>query len=352
MNLATGETEKNMPLLSIIIPCRNEDKYIGDCLDSIISNLYPKDRLEVFVVDGMSEDRTQELVESYSGRYPFIKLLLNTQKNTPAAMNLGIKEASGDYRLILSSHSKLENDFLKNNVEYLSKDMADCVGGILITLPANNSLMAKSIALALSHRFGIGNAYFRIGTKTPRYVDTVPFGCYKKEVFEKIGLFDEELIRNQDDEFNFRLIKNGGKILLVPSIISHYYARDSLLKLWRMFYQYGYFKPLVAKKVGSILTLRQLIPAVFISSLFVSGLLSPFSHYFIWLFFSITAFYLLTNLSFSFYLAKKKGTKYIFVLPFVFSTIHFSYGLGYVKGSFDFIILRRRQKLKYIPISR
>jgi len=345
---------KNFPFVSIIIPCRNEEKFIGKCLDSIIAQNYPKDKIEVLVVDGRSTDRTREIVKKYAQKYPFIKVLDNPRKITPTALNIGIRQAKGEIIIRMDAHNVYEESYVSKCVKYLKEYNVDNVGGIWVTLPANNTIVAKSIALALSHPFGVGNAYFRIGSKKPRFVDTVPFGCYKKEVFEKIGLFDEELIRNQDDEFNLRLIKNGGKILLVPDIISYYYARDSLSKLWKMYFQYGYFKPLVVRKIGDILTWRQLIPAIFVSSLILTGVLSFFSKLFLWLFSLIVCSYLLTNFGFSFAIAIKKELKFFPVLPFVFATLHFSYGLGYLKGIWDFLIHKKhlKKKIEDIPLTR
>jgi len=186
-------------------------------------------------------------------------------------------------------------------------------------------------------------------------VDTVFGGCYKKEVFEKIGLFDEDLVRNQDDEFNFRLIKNGGKILLVPDIISYYYTRDSIYKLWKMYFQYGYFKPLVAKKVGGILTWRQIVPSLFISSLILALPLSFFSKIFFWLFLFIFGLYTIVNFSFSLIISIKK--KELKLLPFLivsFIILHFSYGSGYLKGIWDFIFFNKhlKKKIKDMPLTR
>ncbi|GAB6183585.1 glycosyltransferase family 2 protein [Thermodesulfovibrio hydrogeniphilus] len=346
----------NLPFVSIIIPCRNEEKFIGKCLDSIIANDYPKDKLEIFVVDGMSEDKTREVLKEYTQKYPFIKILDNPKKVTPSALNIGIKKAKGEIIIIIGAHTEYTRDYISKIVHWLKKSGADSVGGILITKPGANTLIAKAIPLALSSMFGVGNAYFRTGVKEPRYVDTVPFGAYRREVFDKIGLFDEELVRNQDDELNLRLIKNGGKILLVPDIISYYYARDSLLKLWKLYFQYGYFKPLVALKVGTVLTWRQLIPAIFVGSLFISGILSFFFSPFLWLFFFILCSYLLANLGFSVYLSLKKGIKYLPFLPLCFATLHFSYGIGYLKGIMDFIILKKhkknKNKIKDIPLTR
>lgn len=344
----------NLPLISIIIPCRNEEKFIGKCLDSILASNYPKDKIEVLIADGMSSDGTTEAVKAYSPKYPFIRLLHNTKKVTPVGLNMGIKKASGDYLFILSSHSKVDQNFIKANVDSMKRYDADCVGGIIVTLPANDTPIAHAIAFALSHPFGVGNSYFRIGSKKPRYVDTVPFGCYKKEIFEKIGFFDEDLIRNQDDEFNFRLMKNSGKLLLNPEIVSHYYARDSLDKLWRMFFQYGYFKPLVAKKIGSFVTWRQTIPSLFVGSLLLTGLLSFFNKYFLWLFLSIIGVYTSVNLFISFFTCIKKGLSCLPYLTVSFATLHFSYAIGYILGFFDFFIINKdiKKKIKDIPLSR
>ena len=343
-----------MKLVSVVIPCRNEEKFIEKCLDSIIANNNTKYNLEVLVIDGMSEDTTREKIEKYSNNYPFIKFLDNPKKVTPIAMNIGIKGASGDFVLILSSHSEIDQNFIKANVDNLEKYDTDCVGGIMITLSAKKSLVANAIAFAVSHPFGVGNSYFRIGVKEPKYVDTVTFGCYRREVFKRIGYFDEDLIRNQDDEFNLRLIKNGGKVLLVPDIISSYYARDSLVKLCKMYYQYGYFKPLVVQKVGGVLTWRQLIPSIFVGTLSILGMFSFLAQQFLLPFFLVITLYSFASLVFSFSISINKGRKYFLVLPLVFATLHFSYGLGYLKGIFDFILLKKHKKKKIedVPLTR
>jgi cellulose synthase/poly-beta-1,6-N-acetylglucosamine synthase-like glycosyltransferase len=336
--------EKVDSKVSIIIPCRNEGKFIGRCLDSIIAQDYSKHSLEVLLIDGMSVDETREVIGDYVLKNPYIKLLDNPKRIVPVALNIGIKNAHGDIIIRMDAHNIYEKDYINKCVTYLTKYNVDNVGGICITLPGNDTFIGKSIALVLSHPFGVGNAYFRIGAKEPKYVDTVPFGCYKKEVFKKIGLFDEDLVRNQDDEFNLRLIKNGGKILLVPEIVSYYYVRDSLGKLWKMYFQYGYFKPLVAKKIGAVLTWRQLIPSVFVGLLTLSGLLSFFSDYFLWLFLLIIVLYLSALFLSSFSIAFKKGLKLLPALAISFVTLHFSYGLGYLKGIWDFVVLKRHKK--------
>ncbi len=346
--------DKELPIVSIIIPCRNEETFIGPCIDSVLKNDYPKDRLELLVVDGESSDRTKDIVKEYCEKYSFISLLDNHRKIVSTALNIGIKRSKGEVIMRMDAHSVYEQDYISKCIKYMREYSADNVGGVIHTLPGSKSLLAESIAFALSHPFGVGNSYFRIGADKPIFVDTVPFGCYRREVFDRIGLFDEDLIRNQDDEFNLRLIKNGGKILLVPEISSLYYTRASLSKLWNMYFQYGYFKPLVVRKVGAILTLRQTIPALFVGSLVLSGLFSFISPIFIYLFIAIIGSYIAVDVGVSFLLALQRGFKYSLMLPIVFLTLHFSYGLGYMRGILDFFLLKRyhRKKIKEVSLTR
>ncbi|MHC4436746.1 MAG: glycosyltransferase family 2 protein [Planctomycetota bacterium] len=349
-----NSTKNNLPFVSIIIPCRHEEKFIGRCLDSVVANEYPEKKLEILVVDGMSEDGTRKIVKEYIERFPIIHLLDNIKKSTSSAFNKGIEAAKGEIIMIMGAHSIYKDDYISQCVDHLIKGDADNVGGVCKILPQNNSLIAESISYALSSSFGAGNAYYRIGAEETRYVDTVFGGCYKKKIFDDIGCFDEDLLRTQDSELNARLIKSGGKILLVPTIISYYYARKSLGELFRMNLQYGYSKPLAVTKVGKVYTIRQLIPPAFIASLGVFLILSLFFNWCFWPFLLILASYTITNLAFSLKISQKKGLKYFFVLPLVFATLHFSYGIGYLKGVWDFIIFadHKKRKGKDIPLTR
>jgi glycosyltransferase involved in cell wall biosynthesis len=340
-------------LVSVIIPCRNEEKFIEPCLETILTQDYPENEIEIIIVDGMSDDNTREIILDYAKKYPNITILNNNKKIVSTALNIGIRSSHGKIIMRMDAHCKYEHDYISNCIKYLNKYSADNVGGICLTLPGNQSNTGKSIALGISHPFGVGNSHFRIGVKEPKEVDTVPFGCYKREVFQKIGLFDEDLIRNQDDEFNLRLIINGGKIILVPEIISYYYARETLLKLWKMYYQYGYFKPLVARKIGGVLTMRQLIPAIFVFMLVVSGGLSLIAKSVLWIFLFVLISYITVNLSYSIALAYNKG-RMLLTLPLVFFTLHFGYGLGYLKGVLEFILLKKdkRKRIGDMPVTR
>lgn len=346
--------ENNLPIVSIIIPCRNEKDFIGRCLDSVVANDYPEDKLEVLIVDGMSEDGTRKIVKEYNRRFLFINLLDNCKKTTSSALNRGIKVAKGEIVMIMGAHSIYKEDYISQCVNHLITGDADNIGGICKILPQNNSLIAESIAYALSSSFGAGNAYYRVGSEETRYVDTVFGGCYKKKIFDVIGCFDEDLLRTQDSELNARLIKNGGKILLVPTIVSCYYARKSLSELLKMNLQYGYSKPLAVKKIGKVYTSRQLVPPVFVASLVISLILSIFSSVCFWLFLFISVSYIIANLVFSLKISLKRGLKYFFVLPVVFATVHFGWGIGYLKGVWDFIIFvdHKKRKVKDMPLTR
>lgn len=327
----------NTPFVSIIIPCHNEERFIGKCLDSILLNDYPKEILEVLVVDGMSEDKTQKIVEGYCGKYSFVKLFRNYKRIVPSALNIGIINAKGDVVMRMDAHNSYEKDYITQCVSYMQNYPVDNVGGVLTTLPGSNTLIAKSISIALSSPFGVGNAYFRIGLKEPKYVDTVPFGCYRRDVFERIGFFNENLVRNQDIEFNLRLKKAGGKILLAPEIVSYYYARSTIKGLFEQNFKNGFWVLYSTKYAKIPFSLRHLIPFFFVLSLLGSFFLSCFIESFIYLFFFVIGIYLAATVYYSFKISLKEGLKHFFVLPVVFATLHLSYGFGSFWGMFALI---------------
>ena len=354
--LNTIRDEENDKLkISIIIPCRNEEEYIDKCLNSLIDNNYPKNLIEILVIDGMSKDNTRKIVKEYIERNPFIILLNNPKKITPIAMNIGIKEASGNIIIMVNAHSILDKDFLKYNLEYLKKTGADAVGGKLNTVNDNSSIIAQTIPLAADSPLGSGGKRYRTETKEGWVKDTLPYCAYPKELFNKIGLIDEELIRDQDEEFNYRILKSGGKIYYTPKIISHLQIRPYLKKFWRQYYQYGYFKVRVTQKIGVTYTWRQLVPAIFVSSLMFTGVMSLFTKFFLWLYIFILGLYTIVNFSFSLVISiKKKELKLLPSLIASFITLHFSYGFGYIKGVWDFIVFKKhlKKKIKDMPLTR
>ncbi|PIY89124.1 MAG: glycosyl transferase [Candidatus Nealsonbacteria bacterium CG_4_10_14_0_8_um_filter_37_14] len=323
----------NLPWVSIIIPCRNEEKFIGKCLNSIINNDYSKESLEILVIDGMSEDKTKEIVEKYTKQYLYIKILENPNKFTPFGLNIGVKNARGDIIIRMDAHSTYEKDYISKCIKYLNQYNADNVGGIWKIMPRTHTLINKAIVFASSSIFGAGDAYYRRGySRGPKWVDTVFGGCYKKEVFERIGLFNENLVRSQDMEFNLRLKKAGGKILLVPEIVSYYYPKSNLKDFFRHNFSDGIWSTYPLKFEVRIFSWRHLVPLFFVSSL----ILSLFFSFFFWqarLFFDlIFGSYVFLSLFFSVKISFKKGFQYLFLMPIVFATRHFGYGLGSIWG--------------------
>jgi len=254
----------------------------------------------------------------------------------------------------MDAHTVYPANYISGLVQWLIRSKADNVGGVSIVRPGDQSPKAHAIAFALSHPWGVGNSHFRIGAAEPKWVDTVPFGCYWKEVFDRIGLYNEALVRNQDDELNHRLIKHGGRILLVPEIMSFYTARESLRKLWIMFYQYGYFKPLAARTVGTVMTTRQLIPSVFLVCIMLAAFLALWSEAMAVLFKVIVIAYVAIDLTVSFHPALERGLACGFWLMVVFPILHISYGIGYLRGIFNFLVLRRSETPDSVtlPLSR
>lgn len=328
-----------LPAVSVVVPCRNEESFIAGCLDSLLASEYPWDRMEVLVVDGMSDDGTRAIVGEYQRLRPSIRLLDNPRRITPTALNIGIRAASGDVIVRMDAHASYPPGYVPALVDWLERSGADNVGGVCGAYPATDSPVARGIAFVLSHPVGVGNAYFRIGTSEPRWVDTVPFGCYRREVFERIGLFDEDLVRNQDDELNHRLIRNGGRILLVPNVTAEYYPRSSYPQLWRMYFQYGYFKPLVVRKLGTVPTARQLLPATLVVSLLATGLLAP------WL--GVGGFpFLAILMAYAVVIGVASacsglGFRGALAAWGAFPILHFGYGIGYLRGVLQFLLLGR-----------
>ncbi|MEO0071331.1 MAG: glycosyltransferase family 2 protein [candidate division WOR-3 bacterium] len=341
------------PFVSVIIPCRNEEGLIRMCLDSILFQDYSKENMEVIVVDGMSEDKTREIVEEYTKKYHFIKLLDNPKKTTPCALNTGIKNARGEIIIRMDAHATYHPEYITRCVQYLT-GVADgrrqaefsefripnseflCVGGIWRVMPRENTLQNKAILFATSSIFAAGDAYYRRGyAGKPKWVDTVFGGCYKRTVFEKIGLFNENLLRAQDLEFNIRLKKAGGKILLVPEIIACYYPKAKLTQFFKHNFQDGFWTIFAFKFTRTPFKLRHYLPLLLVISLL---LLWVFGFKF-WLL--AWGLYLLLSLYFSCIIAiKNNDIRLFFIMPIAFGARHFGYGLGSIWGLIRLLSLK------------
>ena len=305
-----------MSFVSVIIPCRNEKNFISKCLDSIIEQDYPKYKLEVLVIDGMSEDGTREIIKDYSGKNSFIKILDNPKKFTPFALNIGIKEAKGEVIVRMDAHAGYEKDYISKCAFHLIESGADNVGGSIKTLPTKDTLEARAIVHSLSSPFGAASD-FRVGSKEPKEVDTVFGGCFKKEIFQRVGLFNENLRRSQDMEFNLRIKKAQGRILLFPDIIVSYYPQATFENFFKHNLGDGIWSVYPLKFIKTKFKLRHYIPLIFILTL-------PLS---IW-------FYIPFSLFFSLEIAiKENDLRFLFLMPLAFFSRHFGYGLGSILGA-------------------
>jgi glycosyltransferase involved in cell wall biosynthesis len=320
-------------LVSVIVPCRNEELFIQACLESIVATQYPHDRLEVLVVDGRSDDRTRLMVADYIARYPFIRLLDNPGRLPSIAVNIGIRASSGDVLIRLDAHSVYPKTYIPALVAGLDETGASNVGGVLETVPAKPTPIARAIATAMSHPFGVGNSLFRIGTTRPCAVDTVAFFCCRRETFEQIGLFDEAAA-DEDSDFNARLIRAGGKVMLLPHVVSRYYARSSVREAGRLFYRYGSSKPSLAWKHGRVQTWRQLVPPAFIIAVMALAMLSLLFNAAAILLETTTLAYVLAVWGCSVYAGRaSREVRRVAALALVFPVVHLSYGVGVLSGA-------------------
>lgn len=328
-------TDGTSPVVTVIVPCRNEQDFIGACLDSIIANDYPKDRVEILVIDGMSEDNTRKIVQAYAVRYPVITLLDNPEKITPAALNIGVRHARGNVIVRMDAHARIGKDYVRRSVDSLFIHGADNVGGVMITEPRESTLLGRAIVAGLSHRFGVGGSFFRIHSDKLRWVDTVFGGCYRKEIFDRIGLFNEKLSRGQDFEFNRRLKKAGGRILLVPDIVSHYSARSDLRSFWFHNWNNGVWAilPFAYSNVMPV-SWRHLIPLTFVTTILGSAVLGCWEPFFLWLCIAVLTVYGVANVGASLHVAlRERNLRYFPAMLLVFAILHFSYGFGSLWGA-------------------
>lgn len=323
----------DLPFVSIIIPCRNEEKFISKCLDSILANNYPEDKIEILIMDGLSTDRTREIINEYIKNFSFIRLLDNPKKITPTALNIGIKASKYNIIVRMDAHATYTTDYIAKCATNLKKYDADDIGGIWVIVPRKNSIIGRGIAKSMSSFFGTGNAFYKLGSETLRAVDTVPFGCYKKEIFDKIGLFNENLERSQDMEFNLRLQKAGGKIYLFPEIVGYYYVRSDLKSFFWHNIKDGIWAVYPFKFVKLPLKPRHYVPLFFVSTALMLLVLGVFSKVFLNLFLLLMAFYFTVLLLSSLKIAiKEKDYALLMSLPLAFIVRHFGYGLGSIIG--------------------
>lgn len=318
-------------MLSVIIPCRNEHHHIEACVRSILDQERPPGGIEVIVADGLSDDGTREILERLAKDHPELRIVDNPRRVTPCAMNAGIREARGNYIAILGAHCDYANDYLRVCVELLDEHAeASCAGGPIIS--AGKSLFGQAVAAAMSHPVGIGNARHR-HPNFEGYAEGACYPVFRREIFEKIGLYDEMLVRNQDDELNYRLTKQGGKVFLSPRARSTYFVRETVSSLFRQYFEYGYWRVAVIRKHRMPASFRHLVPLIFVIGLVASltlAAIAPESWRLLMLAGPCTYGLILCGVGL--HLSLRAGWKVGALFPVAAATMHIAYAIGFMWG--------------------
>ena len=329
---------QNPPFVTVIMPIRNEADFIERAIRSILDNDYPAEKMEILVVDGMSDDGTREIAARLSKTDSRVMMLDNPKRIAAAAMNIGLNAARGDLFIRIDGHVEIPADFITKSIRCLHEHPQAWVAGGYIKTVAD-SFTGQAIASAMRSPIGVGNSRFRLGDYEG-WVDTLAFGAHHKWVVDRIGYVDEELVRNQDDEFNLRINLAGGKIWMSKAIQSTYFSRGSLRKLWKQYFQYGFWRIRTLQKHKRPASFRQLVPLLFVLSLLLPGL-AGFLWKPLWILLAIeAAFYVLGLFVGAFDVGRKSGWRYAPIAPIVFAILHFAYGLGSLWGIVRFSILR------------
>lgn len=317
---------------SIIIPMRNEERYIGGCLDSILANDFPG-KYEVLVVDGDSDDGSREVVAAKAAQHPCIRLLRNPGRFVPSGMNIAIRQARGRYIVRMDAHAEYPSDYIRNCISELERTGAGNVGGRCITRPGSNTPMAKAIALFTQMRVGVGNSWFRLG-EGDRYVDTVPFGAFPREVFERVGLYNEELLRNQDFELSARLRCAGYRIYLSSKILTVYYNSGTFRAFMRQAWLNGIWAPRMWVGFPASFCWRHAAPLGFAVGLLSSFLIGVWYRPALWAGLTGLAAYLATTAAAAVWVGARNGWKCSACVVLIMPSYHLLYGLGTMVGLF------------------
>jgi glycosyltransferase involved in cell wall biosynthesis len=321
-----------MPTVSIVVPCYNEQATIGLLLEALYQQTFPRPEMEVMIADGFSTDHTREEITSFQSTHPdlSIRIVDNHKKIIPAGVNRGIEAAHGRYIIRLDAHSVPRPDYVERCVQDLQAGCGSNVGGVWEIQPGGQGWLARSIAAAAAHPLGVGDARYRYSDRAAA-VDTVPFGAFERSLVDRVGMFDESLLTNEDYEFNTRIRQQGGTIWLDPAIRSVYFARSNLVDLARQYWRYGYWKRRMLKRYPGSLRWRQALPPVFITSLlilaFASLVYPPLG---ILLALELVLYFAVLCIAGITAAYKKKDALLAAGLPAGIAVMHFSWGTGFL----------------------
>jgi succinoglycan biosynthesis protein ExoA len=317
-----------MTLVSVIVPCYNEQATIGLLLNALNSQTFPRHKMEVIIADGLSDDCTRQEIEAFQLSHPALKIKVvdNRQRNIPSGLNRAITASHGEFIIRLDAHSIPYPEYIERCVNALQSELGENVGGVWEIRPAGEGWMARAIAAAVSHPLGVGDAFYRY-TGSARAVDTVPFGAFRRTLVDRIGLFNETLLTNEDYEFNVRIRQANGKVWLDPAIRSIYFARSTWSSLVRQYWRYGYWKGRMLVRYPHTLRWRQALPPLFVLSLMLLGLLALWSPLARILLAVEIGLYSLTLLIIGSILAVKKQDLGMLVgVPLAIGSMHISWG--------------------------
>lgn len=331
------------PLVSIIVPCYNEQKTIRHLLEAIYAQTYPRNRLEVIVADGLSTDGTRQVIETFAQEHPdlSLKVVDNPKRHIPAALNAALRQAGGEIIVRLDAHSMPYPDYVERCVAALEAGLGENVGGLWEIRPGAPTWVGRAIALAAAHPLGVGDARYRHGSK-PAYVDTVPFGAFKRELLALVGFFDETLLTNEDYEFNARLRARGGRIWFDPSIRSVYFARPTLKALARQYWRYGFWKWRMLRRYPRTLRWRQALPPLFVFSLVMLFGLGWGWPGFWWLLAGLGGVYLfILSLAGLTKALQERQPALVIGLPLAIATMHLTWGTGFLWSMIKGMLARK-----------
>ena len=321
-----------MPKVSVIVPCYNEEKTIGLLLEAIFCQSFPRTDIEVVIADGLSTDRTRQVIADFQRSHAEMAILMvdNLRKTIPSALNSSIQASRGEYIVRLDAHSVPALDYVARCVAALDSGIGENVGGVWQIEPGGKGWIASSIAAAAAHPLGVGDALYRFTSRAGR-VDTVPFGAFRRSLIDKIGYYDETLLTNEDYEFNARVREAGGIVWLDPAIRSVYFARPNLAALARQYFRYGFWKYRMLKRYPGTLRWRQALPPVFLLSLIVLALFSIFwSQARMGLVVEAglyTSILLVAGLRLA---QQRKDARYIIGIPLAIAAMHLTWGIGFL----------------------